>query len=108
MFLSKKDRMILKSIDGAVFENTGFDRHSYMLESNDRNATISRAISMYEIYKRTLLTTTEIAEMFNRHHSNVVRALKNVELWSRRPKTYPRQNEIFKKIHNEIESRIME
>jgi len=108
MFYSKKDRQTLSMIDGAVYEATGYDRHSYESDARDRNSSVARAFWVYEVYNRTMLGQYAIADIIKLNQSNVGRAIKNVKKWIGSPKKYPREYQVYKSIKDEIQSRVME
>lgn len=105
MYIFKKDRAIIKSIEECINSVLGVDKDVYM---DDRYITkrtrIARYAWVYWVYKNTILNHENIAEMIGRNQSNVSRAIANVEMWLKNKSR--KENYYITQIQNEIKQKI--
>ena len=99
-YIPKKDRGIIKLIERCINEVTGQDTDSY-LDTRRMNRTnrVLRYSWIYEVYNLTLLGVEDIAEMIDRNHSNVTRAIQEVNRWKKKKN---KEYTYFIEIHNKI------
>lgn len=105
MYIYKRDRETIKTIESSIARVMGMDKDTYMEADSFRLRTrISRYAWIYYVYKLTLLNHENISELINRNQSNVSRAISNVESWLK--KTSKKEHQFIKFIDNEIKSKI--
>ena len=104
MYIYKADRENIKMVERCIADVMGIDSDTYIdAERVDIRTKIARYSWIYYVYKLTLLTHEQIAEMINRNQSNVSRAINNVETWLKKPKR--KEHQFIKFIDNEIKSK---
>lgn len=106
-YITKRDREVIRIVEAVINEVTGYDKDYYLdmdrMKLKDR---VMRYAWIYEVYQRTMLEQTDMSNVLNRNQSNISRAIANADQWLKKPSSkYHKQ---FKKIHNEIERRILE
>lgn len=105
MYIYKKDKETIRTIERCIADVMGIDKDTYMEADSFRIRTkISRYAWIYYVYKLTLLNHDQIAEMINRNQSNVSRAINNVEMWLK--KTQRKEHQFIKFIEHDIRNKI--
>lgn len=69
----------LQAMDNAVTKVYGHNLEYYATKSRKRESVEVRQMVMYLFYTQTRYSLQEIGRMFNRHHSTVIFAKKEVE-----------------------------
>lgn len=85
IYIPKRDRAIISTIEKAINEVLGIDKDTYFFvdEPPRGNIKMARYAWIYMVYNETTLTVVNIADIMGRNHSNIVRAIAIAKKWKK-------------------------